>query len=115
MPGVGTFAVNAKFGVEPPANVLNPPLDSPVGTWQVKVTPWTWIYEFDAHGGVRWTDPMNGLTGKGTWKLANGRLSLSWAPASKTTEQWDLPLKSSDEKGHCIMDGVTHSVTASKT
>jgi hypothetical protein len=91
------------------------PLSTPVGKWRVEVNRWTWTYEFDGQGGVRWTDPSNGRRGTGKWKLANGRLSTSWLP-SLTTEQWDLPLNAMNQTGTCVMAGQgTFKLKATKT
>lgn len=90
------------------------PLTSPVGRWRVQVSKWTWNYEFDSAGRVRWTDPFNGMTGNGTWKIANGKLLTSWAPVSKTVEQWDLPLDRSNQTGKCFMQVGTFLLSAAK-
>jgi hypothetical protein len=110
----GVFALKAVGGVEPPPNVLNPPVSSPVGKWRVQVSKWTWVYEFDASGSVRWTDPQSNMTGKGTWKMTAGRLLTAWAPASKTTEEWNLPLGSNNQTGKCFMQEGTFPLKAAK-
>jgi hypothetical protein len=73
-----------------------------VGRWKVRVRHWTWLYDFDATNGVRWTDPMNGLTGKGTWKVMGPSLMRA-TYLSGTTEDWPLPLKQQGLVGACSM------------
>src|SRR5438093_1509460 len=60
------------------------------GKWRVQAGGrWTWIYDFDARGFVTWTDPTNGMTGKGTWRLGNSRVDFVWSQ-SPTKEHWNL-------------------------
>lgn len=110
----GTFSLNAVFGIQPPPDVVNPPLSDPIGTWRVQVSRWTWVYVFDAHAGVRWTDPFNSMTGKGAWKIANGYLMISWAPPSRTKEAWNLPLHASNATGKCSMEDGNFELKAIK-
>ena len=86
-----------------------------VGAWTVTVSPWTWIYRFDDQGRVKWTDPMNGMSGEGvwTWRDYAGYVELRWQ--SGTTEKWKLPLNPSAEKGTCVMADGEHKVMAVKT
>ncbi len=84
------------------------------GRWTVKVSKWTWIYDFDSSGGVRWRDPNNGRLGQGSWSLSNNYVLLSWAPASKTTEHWDLPIDRSDQEGRCLMAEGDFDLEAAK-
>jgi hypothetical protein len=58
-----------------------------VGRWKVQVKQWTWLYDFNANNGVGWTDPMNGLTGKGTWNVMGPSL-MRITYSSGTTEDW---------------------------
>ena len=95
---------NAVHGVQPPPNVLNPPLETPAGKWRVEVGRFVWIYEFDAAGSITWTDPFNNKTGKGKWRIANGRMLTSWLP-SRTTETWDFPLNPARQSGTSVMPG----------
>jgi len=64
-----------------------------VGKWRVNVDKYVWDYDFDPYGHVRWTDPFNKETGTGTWSLAKDTIYISWAPASGSREEWDLPLQ----------------------
>ncbi|MGI8639055.1 MAG: hypothetical protein ACR2MG_03790 [Pyrinomonadaceae bacterium] len=84
---------------------------NPVGSWQVKVEPWTWIYTFDVNGKVTWRDPLNNETGKGTWKISSGVISFSWAN-STTTEIWKLPINPTAQTGNCTMKGKFHALNA---
>jgi hypothetical protein len=81
--------------------------DEPAGTWQVKVDRWVWIYTFDANGTVVWVDPFNKKTGKGSWRINAGEMSISWAN-STTKETWDL----STQTGKCTMDKKTYDLQA---
>jgi hypothetical protein len=81
-------------------------MDTPVGKWRVKVSKWVWIYTFDGFGNVAWVDPLNGLTGKGRWKVGKDTMTTTWLP-SKTVEDWKFPLSEKGQTGVARMsDGV---------
>lgn len=84
------------------------------GWWWVQVRQWSWVYHFDAQGGVRWTDPYNLKTGKGTWKVSDNGISVSWAPTSKTTEIWDVPILTGQQTGNYFMQGGPFPLKAMK-
>jgi hypothetical protein len=86
-------------------------VDEPAGRWQVSVDKWTRIYTFDASGNVSWLDPFNKKSGKGTWKVDPGVMTLSWI-GSTTKETWSLPLRPTEQKGSCTMDGTAYVVKA---
>jgi hypothetical protein len=91
-----------------------PATDSPV-KWQVKVGggKWTWIYTFTAKGAgakVTWLDPLNNMTGQGTWKVKGKVMSITWSN-STTTENWNLPL-TPPVTGTCTMKGKSYKVEA---
>ena len=92
------------------AKPLNPDLN-PVGDWSVAVGQWNWIYSFDATGKVTWRDPLNGMNGKGTWKVIPGNVTFTWA-SSTTTESWKTPIKPTEQKGTTTMKGTTYEVNA---
>ncbi len=83
-----------------------------IGKWRVQVQNWTWIYQFTDGRYVRWTDPFNNQTGLGVWSVTPDRILLSWAPQSKTTEQWDLPVDPQNETGKCCMSDGTYNLKA---
>jgi len=85
-----------------------------VGRWRVQVHKWTWIYDFDANGGVRWTDPFNNKTGKGSWELLKASVLTTWTPVSNTTEQWFLPLNPANQTGKCVMKEGVFQLKATK-
>jgi hypothetical protein len=86
-----------------------------LGKWKVQVQSWTWIYEFKYGGAVRWTDLFNtGTTGKGTWKVTDSQVVISWAPDSKTTEAWDLPVDPANQAGKCFKEEGTYALKAVK-
>jgi hypothetical protein len=91
-----------------------------VGQWRVRVHTWTWIYDFSKDdlptpgGRARWTDPFNGMTGTGTWKLTSGGLTTSWAPDSNATEEWELAPDLRSSVGHCYMEDGTYRLSATK-
>jgi hypothetical protein len=85
--------------------------DEPAGRWEVKVDQWKWIYTFDANGNVSWRDPFNNQTGKGTWKVNSGVISISWV-GSTTKESWNLPLRPTAQTGKCTMQGKTYDLKA---
>lgn len=105
----------------------------PVGTWNVQVGSWTWIYTFNTDGTAKWTDirrpPIE--SGGGNWYIpppdwvGTGRyLEISWGdwtdrsgkrhPGSR--EQWVLPLKSSGQQGTLVgkAPGPQSMITANK-
>jgi hypothetical protein len=89
----------------------------PVGKWSVTLRPrrggeQVYSYEFDAFGGVRWANPFTGQNGKGSWKLTNDRIRITWP--SKTTERWDPPLSAQVVKGVCEMEGQLYALSAKK-
>lgn len=89
---------------------LSPDLN-PVGTWEVKVANWKWIYDFDAKGNVTWRDPLNGENGTGTWKIIPGAITFKWS-GSTTTESWNLPIKPTAQTGKTVMEGKPYTVNA---
>jgi hypothetical protein len=92
-----------------------PALDSPVGTWLVKVQRFAWLYAFTADGRVRWTDPFNKETGTGKWQIQKNSVVFTWDPPSKTRESWDYPLIRSGATGRTTMESVGYgSVMAVK-
>jgi lysozyme len=88
-------------------------------SWRVKVGPlpvvkWTWIYDFTDPGGVRWRDPLNGMTGKGTWKIKGNKLITRWV-TSKTWEEWDWPIMDpSNATGKCHMEEGVYDLNAQR-
>jgi hypothetical protein len=85
--------------------------DEPAGRWYVRVDKWAWLYTFDANGNVSWLDQGNGKSGKGTWRVSPGVMTLSWT-GSATRETWTLPLRPAAQGGSCTMDGETYDVKA---
>lgn len=95
---------------------------SPVGTWNVQVGPWTWIYTFHKDGTAKWTDIRQPPTqsGGGKWDNTGDFLEISWDSCTDvrsdkhpgSQEQWDLPLKFSGQHGTLIGQG--RIITASK-
>jgi len=85
---------------------------SPVGTWNVRVGVWTWIYTFNKDGSAKWSDIRRPptQTGGGSWKKTDDLLEISWDTGSR--EQWDLPLKLSGQSG--ILVGQGRIITADK-
>jgi hypothetical protein len=85
---------------------------SPVGTWNVRVGSWSWIYTFNKDGSAKWTDirQPSGQSGRGTWEKTGHFLEISRDTGSR--EQWDLPLKSSGQLGNLVGQG--RIITASK-
>jgi uncharacterized protein DUF4347 len=76
-----------------------------VGKWTVEVDRWSWIYEFDMTHNVRWTDPLNKMTGTGSWrKLSPTSMGISWKD-SNTVETWRLPISKVGQGGDCLMRG----------
>jgi len=92
------------------AKPLNPDLN-PVGDWRVAVGQWNWLYSFDASGNVTWRDPLNGMNGKGTWRVVPGNITFTWAN-STTTESWKTPIKPTEQKGTTKMKGTIYEVNA---
>jgi hypothetical protein len=86
-----------------------------VGKWTVNVDRWTWVYAFDDQFGVTWTDPSNGMSGRGSWlwRGGDGQVELTWT-GSTTKETWFLPLNPMDQKGVCRMAAGRFAVRAVK-
>jgi hypothetical protein len=85
------------------------------GKWKVRVDKWTWIYQFDATFGVRWTDFYNlSVGGRGSWELLKDSILTTWSPASTTIEQWYLPLDAETVKGKATMGGRKLDLEAEK-
>lgn len=85
--------------------------DEPAGRWHVQVNGFTWLYTFDANGGVTWLDQGNKMTGRGTWSISAGVISFAWY-GSATKETWNKPLRPTERDGTCIMKGKTYDVKA---
>jgi len=79
--------------------------------WRVRVDRWTWVYTFSARGTVSWRDPFNGMHGNGNWRIEKDKLITRWS-ASKTWEEWDLPINPRSASGQCHMDGTTYDLWA---
>jgi hypothetical protein len=87
-----------------------------LGRWKAQVHKWTWMYLFTGGGNggsCRWTDPFNGQTGLGSWKLAGDRIKIAWQ-GSKTTEEWYLPVNLTNQTGKCFMEEGTYPLAAVK-
>jgi hypothetical protein len=87
------------------------PDKNPVGDWKVSVGQWLWIYTFDSAGNVKWRDPYNNQSGKGTWTINSGVISFKWTN-STTTESWNLPIEPTGQKGTTTMKGTRYAVNA---
>jgi hypothetical protein len=84
------------------------------GTWQVKMNPWNWVYTFDENGTVVWVDPFNKKTGKGSWWINSGKISIFWLNSS-TEETWKLPLSPyTKTTGECTMDKKKYDLQATR-
>jgi len=81
---------------------LRPPMLSPVGWWLVQVDRWTWYYEFQPDGKVRWVDPNGGDNGNGKWSAIGDLLKITWA--SRSYDEWEYPLRSIDQPGRSSPD-----------
>lgn len=83
--------------------------------WTVRVKSpakeWVWIYSFARSGSVTWRDPFNNMTGKGNWRIQPPKMITTWVN-SKTTEEWELPLKPKGARGVCHMQGGDFSLVA---
>lgn len=84
---------------------------NPVGTWEVKVANWKWIYEINANGTVAWRDPYSGVDGTGSWKVGSGVITFKWND-STTTESWNLPIKPAAQTGKTVVEGKPYVVNA---
>jgi len=85
---------------------------SPVGRWSVQVGSWSWFYTFNQDGTARWSDirtPPN-ESGRGSWEKAGEFLEIRWDIGAH--EQWELPLKSKDQRGTLVGQGPI--ITANK-
>src|SRR6185437_11425674 len=80
-------------------------------SWKVRVNYWTWIYTFSSKGAVSWRDPFNGQKGSGTWKKAGDKIVTRWQ-ASKTWEEWDVPISIQHATGRCHMAEGTYDLVA---
>lgn len=80
-------------------------------SWNVHVQQWNWIYNFTAQGAVNWSDPLNGMTGAGSWKIDNGKLVTRWT-GSKTWEEWNVPLDPHGATGKAHMQAGTFDLKA---
>jgi hypothetical protein len=89
-----------------------------VGRWKVTVTntvnKWTWYYDFDAGGRVKWTDPFNGQIGTGQWTITKDGLYTWWSPTSRTTEEWKGPLDAPSLNGTARMSDGNYPLKAEK-
>jgi hypothetical protein len=91
---------------------------SPVGTWDVKIGDYNWIYTFNRDGTAKWSDikPRPEMSGGGTWDNSGDVLKISWDPVPPKTigsvEQWDTPLKVSGQQGNFVGQG--RIITANK-
>jgi hypothetical protein len=83
------------------------------GLWRVQVKTWTWHYDFDRNGWVRWTDRMNNMTGTGSWTWSGSRVRISW-DQSRTTEEWAVPLDTANQSGMCRMQEGLYPLRATK-
>lgn len=84
-----------------------------VGRWSTRVHKWVWTYDFNDTGGVRWTDPFNGMTGTGSWKVNGSQIGVSWH-GSKTRDVWDLPINPAEQTGKVYMSEGTYNLKAAK-
>jgi hypothetical protein len=80
-------------------------------SWTVRVDRWTWQYDFSRKGTVRWKDNSSGMGGHGTWHIKGNKLITRWV-ASKTWEEWDVPINPRAATGKCHMHGVTYDLRA---
>jgi hypothetical protein len=88
-------------------------VESPAGEWTVHVANWLWTYQFDQDGGVTWRDASNGMNGKGRWKASGTTMRIDWA-ASKTVEEWSVPLDPKAQTGSVRMDGKHYTLKATR-
>jgi N-acetylmuramoyl-L-alanine amidase len=78
---------------------------SPIGTWEVRVGDWTWIYSFRAgsdfsSGSVNWRSFDGSKSGTGKWNIRDtATLVIVWPTAQ---EEWRMPLESSSESGSLV-------------
>ena len=79
-------------------------------TWTVRVDSWTWIYKFSSKGAVTWRDPWNGMHGSGRWRIVGGSLHIDWASGS--TDDWDVPISTSEATGATKMSDGIHDLRA---
>jgi hypothetical protein len=79
--------------------------------WTVHVHRWTWIYTFSRNGAVSWRDPFNGMHANGSWRMEKGKLITRWV-ASKTWEEWDVPINPHAATGQCHMEEGTYDLEA---
>ena len=79
-------------------------LANPAGEWTCRVGRFLWVYTFDANNGVTWRDPYNGKNGRGTWKMGDTLMKLTWA-GSKSWDNWSLPLNPTAQGGTVSVDG----------
>jgi len=89
-----------------------------VGRWKVRVlkqgsVQWSYRYDFDAGGRVKWTDVANGMTGNGQWTLTKDGL-YTWWTGSTTTETWSGPLDGPVWLGTTRIKGVNYNLQADK-
>jgi hypothetical protein len=80
-------------------------------SWTVRVDRWTWLYVFSHKGTVRWKDNSNGMGGHGTWHIKGNKLITRWS-ASKTWEEWDVPINPRAATGKCHMQAGTFDLRA---
>jgi N-acetylmuramoyl-L-alanine amidase len=77
---------------------------SPVGSWEVRVGDWTWIYSFKAgsdftSGPASWRSFDGSRKGTGKWTIRRPSLVIDWSTAQ---EEWKLPLNGSSEEGKLL-------------
>jgi hypothetical protein len=89
-------------------NPLKPALQSPAGKWRVHVAQYLWIYDFDSHGSVRWTDPFNQETGTGTWKVQDDSMIIRWDAPSTGIDTWEFPLVPNEALGRCVLSNKSN-------
>ncbi len=79
-------------------------LETPSGEWNCNVGKWLWVYTFDGTGSVTWKDPYNGKSGKGSWKMGDTTMRISWV-GSKSWDIWTLPLNPEAQGGSVNVAG----------
>jgi hypothetical protein len=105
--GEGPFFDKGTFGADF-KSILERALErSPVGSWEVHIGDWTWIYTFKAgadftSGSVEWRAFDPSKHGSGTWTIS-ANLRITWSNSS--VEEWNLPLSSSGARGRLVRQG----------
>jgi hypothetical protein len=109
--GEGPFFDKGTFGPDFKEILKRALQRSPVGTWEVKVGDWTWIYAFKAgadfnSGTAEWRAfDVKGPSdqGTGTWKTDDTKLEIVWSNGSR--EEWNKPLSSTGQSGKLVKQG----------